>query len=91
MKHVFILLLIMPPTLFASTDSCIEMSKCKELSWLTEVKEDVKFDKLKGRWFNCTNQDQNFVKCPSVTDEGMSEEEIEKHHIQVDGNGSDHG
>ena len=93
MTHVFMLLLIMAPLslLFASTDTCIEMSECKELSWITEVKEDVNFEKLKAKWFHCSNQTQNFVKCPSVTDEGMSKEEIKKHRIQVYQYGSDHG
>lgn len=82
MGGTFLLFLI--PVVFPSVkaDSCIEIEKCEALSWLTTSKlndtsEDVK------KLFSCSDQDdQNTVKCPTPTDEQLSEEEIMRNSLQ---------
>ena len=90
MIFVFMLLLLMTPTFSRSTERCVEIKECKELSWLTEAKDDIKFEKVKEKWFNCPNQGQSFVKCPTIIDEGLSEDEIKNNGLQTDESGTDH-
>ena len=90
MIRVFILWLILSPILCTGTERCVEINECKELSWLTEAKDDTQFEKIKEKWFNCPNYGQTFVKCPTIIDEGLSEEEIKNNGLQTDESGTDH-
>ena len=73
--RVTALLLLIPIIGTIKADSCIPLEKCKALSWLSEVKPSDKYEEARKR-FACSNQETNLIKCPTVTNEQLSAEEI---------------
>ena len=99
MKQIFLVFWVMVSMLYAIiyanvicisaiTDCCVELDECNELSWITKIKNETTFENIKKKWFDCPTQGDNFVKCPSVEDESLSEEEIEKSELVKESNSS---